>query len=100
MFIYVYVYFINLFCYIGVICQMYQNFYVGILEGQLVWIGIIFEVGFNIIERYFYCVCYYDKFMYIFGGCIFINIIFNDLWRFDFKDRQWIRLFVIGSYIK
>lgn len=95
--IHVYVYFINLLCHTGVIRQMYQNFYAGILEGQLAWTGITPEVGSNITERYSHCACYYDKSMYIFGGCTSTNTTFNDLWRFDLKDRQWIRPLAIGS---
>lgn len=82
----------------GVIRQMYQNFYAGILEGQLAWTGITPEVGSNITERYSHCACYYDKSMYIFGGCTSTNTTFNDLWRFDLKDRQWIRPLAIGTY--
>lgn len=97
----VYNYLINLLCNIGVIRQMYQNFYAGILEGQLAWTGITPEVGSNITERYSHCACYYDKSMYIFGGCTSTNTTFNDLWRFDLKDRQWIRPLAIGNvYIK
>lgn len=95
--IHVYVYFINLLCHTGVIRQIYQNFYAGILEGQLAWTGITPEVGSNITERYSHCACYYDKSMYIFGGCTSTNTTFNDLWRFDLKDRQWIRPLAIGS---
>ncbi|XP_062611135.1 F-box only protein 42-like [Saccostrea cucullata] len=82
----------------GVIRQMYQSFYSGIVEGQLEWTGITPEVGSNITERYSHCACYYDKSMYIFGGCTSTNTTFNDLWRFDLKERQWIRPLAIGTY--
>lgn len=84
-------------CFTGVIRQLYQNFYNGILEGELSWTGIAPEAGSNISERYSHCACYYDKSMYIFGGCTSTNTTFNDLWRFDLMDRKWVRPLAIGN---
>ncbi|XP_014675410.1 PREDICTED: F-box only protein 42-like [Priapulus caudatus] len=54
--------------------------------------------GPSIAERFSHSSCYYNKSMYVFGGCTSNCTTFNDLWRFDLVTREWIRPLAMGTY--
>lgn len=84
----------------GVIRQLKHTFLNSIYESKVEWKRIAPEVGIRITERYSHCACYYDKSLYVFGGCTSTNTTFNDLWRFDLARREWIRPLAMGLYKK
>jgi len=53
-----------------------------------------------VTERYSHSSCYYDRSMFVFGGCTATGTTFNDLWQFDLATRQWIRPLAVGRYNK
>ena len=69
-------------------------------ESKIEWTRIAPDIGTRITERYSHCACYYDKSLYVFGGCTSTNTTFNDLWRFDLARREWIRPLAMGKYFK
>lgn len=73
-----------------------QNFLQKVYDGKLNWTAIQPEIGSMITERYSHCCCYYDKSVYVFGGCTSTNTTLNDLWRFDLARREWIRPLATG----
>ncbi|KAL3862757.1 hypothetical protein ACJMK2_008707 [Sinanodonta woodiana] len=82
----------------GVMKLQQQNFLQKVYEGKLNWTAIQPEIGSMITERYSHCCCYYDKSVYVFGGCTSTNTTLNDLWRFDLARREWIRPLATGTY--
>ena len=48
------------------------------------------EAGLNEkpIPRTGHTAVYYDKFMYIFGGCSADDTRLNDTWKFDLKNKE------------
>ncbi|KAL5014433.1 hypothetical protein ScPMuIL_008703 [Solemya velum] len=82
----------------GVKKKMYESFVRGLWESNISWSSIHPEAGTTITERYSHCACYFDRSVYIFGGCTGMNTTFNDLWRFDLSTRQWIRPLAMGTY--
>lgn len=51
-----------------------------------------------VTERYSHSSCYFDRSMFVFGGCTATGTTFNDLWQFDLATRQWIRPLAVGTY--
>ncbi|XP_074655124.1 F-box only protein 42-like [Tubulanus polymorphus] len=51
-----------------------------------------------ITDRYSHCACYYEKVMYVFGGCTSPNATFNNLWKFDLGTREWHGPLAMGNY--
>ncbi|KAJ8319812.1 hypothetical protein KUTeg_001399 [Tegillarca granosa] len=84
----------------GVMKQLQQNFHQSIWESRVSWTSILPEIGANITERYSHCACYFNKSVYVFGGCTSTNTTFNDLWRFDLTTREWIRPLAMGELVK
>lgn len=82
----------------GVIRQLEQNFHDAIACSQVLWTKLLPGDNPSITERYSHCACYYDKSLYIFGGCTSTNTTFNDLWRFNLATREWIRPLATGTY--
>ncbi|XP_046362016.1 F-box only protein 42-like [Haliotis rufescens] len=82
----------------GVTQKLYENFQQCIKTSSVAWTPFQAEAGPTITERYSHCACYYDKSLYVFGGCTSTNTTFNDLWRFDLATRQWIRPLAMGTY--
>lgn len=83
---------------LGVIRQLEQNFHDAIACSQVLWTQLLPGDNPSITERYSHCACYYDKSLYIFGGCTSTNTTFNDLWRFNLATRQWVRPLATGNY--
>ncbi|XP_057381450.1 F-box only protein 42-like [Daphnia carinata] len=52
----------------------------------------------TISRRYSHAACYYDNYMYVFGGCTSTNTTFNDLWKLNLSSRTWVRPLPTGSY--
>ncbi|XP_041377823.1 F-box only protein 42-like isoform X2 [Gigantopelta aegis] len=77
--------------------MMQQTFRYSLRESKTIWTQILPPPVLP-TERYSHCACFFDKSMYVFGGCTLSNTTFNDLWRFDLATRQWIRPLAMGSY--
>ncbi|XP_014780877.1 F-box only protein 42 [Octopus bimaculoides] len=82
----------------GVIYQREQNFHDAIASTEVLWTKLLPGDGPTITDRYSHCACYYDKSLYVFGGCTSTNTTFNDLWGFDLASRQWVRPLAMGVY--
>ncbi|XP_071146947.1 F-box only protein 42-like [Mytilus edulis] len=83
----------------GVTRQLRQTFQNCVYESKVKWTKIAPEIDIiRVTERYSHCACYYDKSLYVFGGCTSMNTTFNDLWRFDLARREWIRPLAMGTY--
>ncbi|CAG4944051.1 unnamed protein product [Colias eurytheme] len=52
----------------------------------------------TITKRFSHAACVLENNMYIFGGCTTNATSFNDLWRFDLSQRQWVRPLATGTY--
>lgn len=37
--------------------------------------------------------------MYIFGGCLLFNMVFNDFYCLNLRERCWIKLFIVGNFL-
>ncbi|XP_013385258.1 F-box only protein 42 [Lingula anatina] len=82
----------------GLMVHKQQALYRALTESNITWTFIPPEDGPTIVERYSHSVCYFDKSMYVFGGCTSTNTTFNDIWRYDLGTRQWIRPLAMGIY--
>ncbi|CAK1550121.1 unnamed protein product [Leptosia nina] len=68
-------------------------------EFDIVWkIFVSTEIVPSITKRFSHAACILENSMYIFGGCTTNATSFNDLWRFDLSQRQWIRPLATGTY--
>ena len=83
----------------GVIQQEFANFHKAINERSIEWACQMPEYGSTITERYSHSACYYNKSLYVFGGCTSSSTTFNDLWRFDLCSLQWIRPLALGMWV-
>lgn len=50
-----------------------------------------------LLNSFNFSAVYFDKSVFIFGGCTATNTTFNDLWTFDLSLNQWIRLQASGN---
>ncbi|CAH1774099.1 unnamed protein product [Owenia fusiformis] len=82
----------------GIIVQKYQSFNKSLETLDVEWMPLVPEAGPTISDRHSHSSCYFDKSMYVFGGCTSTSTTFNDLWRLDLATRQWIRPLAIGTY--
>ncbi|KAL4220839.1 F-box only protein 42 [Mactra antiquata] len=78
--------------------KLRQIYIQSVANSTLEWTSIRPDVGSQITERYSHCCCYYDKSLYVFGGCTASKTTLNDLWRFDLVSREWIRPLAMGTY--
>lgn len=81
-----------------VLRKLQQNYIHSIYTSKIQWSCIKPEAGTHVTERYSHSCCYYDKSLYLFGGCTATNTTLNDLWRFDLATREWIRPLAMGTY--
>lgn len=63
---------------------------------RLIWSSVYPLHEPSISERYSHCACFYNKIMYVFGGCTAMNTTFNDLWAFDIAAEKWVRCLASG----
>ena len=77
--------------------MMQHTFRYSLRESKTSWTQIM-PTAISPTERYSHCACFFDKSMYVFGGCTLSNTTFNDLWRFDLATRQWIRPLAMGLF--
>lgn len=81
----------------GVINRHCQQFQKAVSTGSLIWSWHEPTVGGpTITERYSHSACYYDRALYIFGGCTSTATTFNDLWKFDLVEGRWFRPLATG----
>ncbi|XP_053379608.1 F-box only protein 42-like, partial [Mercenaria mercenaria] len=81
-----------------VLRKLHQTYLQSVFTSKIEWSCIQPEAGSHITERYSHSCCYYDKSLYVFGGCTATNTTLNDLWRFDLATREWIRPLAMGTY--
>ncbi|CAB4056520.1 FBXO42 [Lepeophtheirus salmonis] len=75
------------------------RFMSGLLSGSLcVSKGRKAEKILRIAKRYSHSAIYYDKGLFVFGGCTSTSTTFNDLWRLDLSTRTWMRTSSTGRY--
>lgn len=72
----------------------------GVDEAKVVWHSLpqSDDLFTTISRRYSHSACYYDKAMYVFGGCTSTNTTFNDLWKLNLSTMSWDRPVPTGSY--
>lgn len=86
------------FCFFTVVLRKLEHIYRhSVFTSKIQWSCIRPEAGSHVTERYSHCCCYYDKSLYMFGGCTATNTTLNDLWRFDLATREWIRPLAMGE---
>ncbi len=79
--------------------QAASKFHRALSSGAIRWTCQEPEYGTAITERFLHSAIYYDKAIYVFGGCTSTSTTFNDLWRFDLSTGQWIRPLATGTNI-
>lgn len=83
----------------GVISRHFQQFQKAVSTGNLAWSWHEPAIGGpTVTERYSHSACYYDRALYVFGGCTSTATTFNDLWKFDLVEGRWFRPLATGSY--
>ena len=80
----------------GLSKQHESSFFNAVDSGVVEWKHPLHDSNVTITQRYSHSACYYNKSMYIFGGCTLSNTTFNDLWRYDLGTRKWIRPVALG----
>ena len=80
----------------GVHLQESQRFRRALASGGIEWSSKQPECGTTIADRFLHSAVYFDKSVYIFGGCTATSTTFNDLWRFDLASREWVRPLATG----
>ena len=82
-----------------VLKQKRRNLHRAIADFNITWNTLKPQVMIPIItKRYSHAAAVHKDSMYIFGGCTCSMTTFNDLWRFDLSQRQWIRPLTTGKY--
>lgn len=82
----------------AVLRKIHQNYLQNLTASRMTGSLFMPGAGTRITERYSHCACYYNKSMYVFGGCTSPDSTLNDLWRFDLGTREWIRPLAMGTY--
>lgn len=75
------------------------NFHKGLLEFRLCWKSANYtEKAPMIAGRFSHAAVVYKNSMFVFGGGSSTTTTFNDLWRYDLSNRQWVRPISTGCY--
>ena len=81
----------------GVHIQEAARFQQALETGGIEWLSGVPGRGTTITERFLHAAVYFDKSIYVFGGCTATSTTFNDLWRFDLASREWVRPLATGE---
>uniref|UniRef100_T1JLR5 F-box domain-containing protein n=1 Tax=Strigamia maritima TaxID=126957 RepID=T1JLR5_STRMM len=81
-----------------VVRRMQHDFQRAIIDMNIDWRDLTPDPGPTITKRYSHSACCIGSSMYIFGGCTTTSTTFNDLWRLDLANREWIRPLATGTY--
>lgn len=85
--------------FLDVLRKTENDLYKAIVNNDIAWRTITpLDMAPTITKRFSHAACVHENSMYIFGGCTTNSTAFNDLWRFDLSNRQWIRPLAMGTY--
>lgn len=93
-------FFINIFFYLLADVRRHtaMNFNKGLVDFRLCWDSLNHITAPTISGRFSHSAIVHENSMYIFGGGSSTATTFNDLWRFDLSNRQWIHPISMGTY--